>query len=129
MQQYLVTEEYCNFKEVTLAMLLWKAKALDEDSIADYHKSLCGYKEANGEEPYNYFKEQLSFGQFVLMPGVTEDQHEERILTAFVYQIFREQFKNKLVVKDYIDTLRLFSQLQVFKYGDTLMILNESKAQ
>jgi hypothetical protein len=33
MQQYLVTDDYCNYREVSLAMLLWNVKILDEDSI------------------------------------------------------------------------------------------------
>ena len=36
MQQYLVTDDYCNFKEVALALLLWNVKILDEDAITEY---------------------------------------------------------------------------------------------
>jgi hypothetical protein len=35
-QQYLVTDDYCNYKEMALAMLLWKFKILEEDSINEY---------------------------------------------------------------------------------------------
>ena len=60
------------------------------------------------------------------MPGVTQDWDEERILKTLVFEIFREDFRDKMVVKDYIDTLKIFVQLQVFRYGDTLMILHEA---
>ena len=42
MQQYLVTDDYCNYKEVALASLLWKVKILDEDSITEYENRLTG---------------------------------------------------------------------------------------
>lgn len=58
------------------------------------------------------------------MPGITKDPEEERIMNTFIFQIFREDHRDKIVVKDYIDTLKLFSQLQVYRYGDTLMILH-----
>lgn len=47
-------------------------------------------------------------------------------MTKFIYEIFREEYRDKLIVKDYIDTLKLFNQLQVYRYGDTLMILHEA---
>lgn len=54
------------------------------------------------------------------------DYEEAAILTKFIYEIFREEYRDKLIVKDYIDTLKLFNQLQVYRYGDTLMILHEA---
>lgn len=45
MQQYLVTDDYCNYREVALAMLLWNIKILDEDSINEYQKNLAGSTE------------------------------------------------------------------------------------
>jgi hypothetical protein len=36
MQQYLVTDDYCNYREVALGLLLWKVKILDEDEINEY---------------------------------------------------------------------------------------------
>lgn len=69
-------------------------------------------------------KEEISFEEFNIMPGITKDPEEERIMNTFIFQIFREDHRDKIVVKDYIDTLKLFSQLQVYRYGDTLMILH-----
>lgn len=126
MQQYLVTDDYCNYKEVALALLLWKSKILEEDAIVEYHNDLAGSQELSGSEQYQYMKEELSFDQFKLMPGVTQDWEEERILKTLVFEIFREDFRDKMTVKDYIDTLKIFVQLQVFRYGDTLMILHEA---
>jgi hypothetical protein len=60
------------------------------------------------------------------MPGIAQDKEEERIIKTFIFEIFRENYRDKLIVKDFIDTLGLFCQLQVFKYGDTLMILHEA---
>lgn len=61
-----------------------------------------------------------------MMPGVCANGEEERILKAFLYEIFREQYRDRLIVKEYIDTLRVFNQLQVYRYGDTVMILHEA---
>ena len=63
-----------------------------------------------------------------MIPGVTSDREEERILKTFVFEIFKEEYRDKMIVKDYIETLRTFVQLQVFRYGDTLMILHEYKS-
>jgi hypothetical protein len=46
MQQYLVTDEYCNYREVCLAILLWKTKILEEDTINEYEKLLQGKLES-----------------------------------------------------------------------------------
>lgn len=61
-----------------------------------------------------------------MVPGVCGDREEENTLKKFIYEIFREEYRDKLVVKDYVDTLKLFNQLQVYRYGDTLMILHEA---
>ena len=128
MQQYLVTDDYCSYKEVALAMLLWNTKIIDEDTIGEYQKELAGSMEGSGEESYQYIKEEISFDQFKLIPGITSDREEERILKTFVFEIFKEEYRDKMVVKDYIETLKTFVQLQVFRYGDTLMILHEYKS-
>lgn len=47
------------------------------------------------------------------------------MLKVFIFEIFRQDFRDTISVKELIDTLRLFSQLQVYKYGDTLMMLRE----
>ena len=58
MQQYLVTDDFCNYKEVALAMLLWNVKVLDEDSIAEYQKSMTGSNlgASGGSENFQYLK-------------------------------------------------------------------------
>ena len=48
MQQYLVTDDYCNYKEVALAMLLWNSKIIDEDTIVEYQKDMAGNMENSG---------------------------------------------------------------------------------
>lgn len=45
MQQYLVTDDYLNLREVLLAMLLWNVKILEEDEINAYETSLKIAKE------------------------------------------------------------------------------------
>lgn len=45
MQQYLVTDDYLNLREVLLAMLLWNVKILEEDEINAYENSLKIAKE------------------------------------------------------------------------------------
>jgi hypothetical protein len=70
MQQYLVTDDYCNYKEVALSMLLWNCKILDEDEISEYQKSLCD--KTTNSEGYEFLKEDLTFNEFKIMPGVVK---------------------------------------------------------
>jgi hypothetical protein len=70
-------------------MLLWKCKILLEDSINEYHKALCGVSGVTSEDNYQYYKEELSFEEFKILPGITTDSEEEFILKAFIYEIFR----------------------------------------
>ena len=74
MQQYLVTDDYCNYREVALAMLLWKVKILDLDSIENYQKTIAGSMTASGPQNFQYVRQELSFEDFKLFPGVTKDQ-------------------------------------------------------
>jgi hypothetical protein len=57
MQQYLVTDELCNYREVALAMLLWNVKIMDEDLINEYQKSFSGNLGASGPESFQYIKD------------------------------------------------------------------------
>lgn len=66
MQQYLVTDDYLNLREVLLAMLLWNVKILEEDEINAYETSLKIAK----EEDQQYFKEKISLQEFKMIPGV-----------------------------------------------------------
>jgi hypothetical protein len=42
MQQYLVTENEANFREVALGMLLWYTNVLDDESLNKYEIELAG---------------------------------------------------------------------------------------
>ena len=87
---------------------------------------MTGSIQNSDSEPYKYVKEELSFEQFKLLPGITKDWEEERILKTFVFEIFKEEHRDRMVAKDFFDTLKMFVQLQVYRYGDTLMILHEA---
>ena len=41
-QQYLVTDNEISFKEIALAMLLWKMDVLDEETLNNYTAELSG---------------------------------------------------------------------------------------
>lgn len=123
MQQYLVTDDYCNYREVALGLLLWKVKILDEDDINEYEVKLTGRK--SPPEEYAAVKEELTLDEFTIIPLISSDREEQRMLKVFIFEIFRQDFRDTISVKELIDTLRLFSQLQVYKYGDTLMMLRE----
>lgn len=41
-QQYLVTDNEISFKEIALAMLLWKMDVLDEETLNNYAIELSG---------------------------------------------------------------------------------------
>lgn len=58
MQQYLVTDDYCNYREVALGLLLWKVKILEEDEINEYEAKLTGRK--SPPEEYASVKEELT---------------------------------------------------------------------
>ena len=107
-------------------MLFWNVKILEEDAISEYQKSMVGTMLASGPDNFQFVREEVDFEEFKVIPGIAKDREEERILKTFLFEIFRDDYLDKLVVKDYIDTLRMFNQLQVFKYGDTLMILHEA---
>lgn len=71
-------------------------------------------------------REDLSLQDFAIIPEITQDRTEERILKVFIFEVFRQDFRDTINIKELIDTLRLFSQLQVYKYGDTIMMLHEA---
>ena len=51
------------------------------------------------------------------------DEEEAYILKHFIFEIFREESTEYIDAQSYLDTLSLFDQLQVLRYGDTVMML------
>lgn len=52
------------------------------------------------------------------------DEEEEYIIRHFIFEIFRETDADYVSAQALLDTLSLFDQLQVYRYGDTVMMLN-----
>ena len=126
-QQYLVSDDILNFREIAFAMLLWNTKTVREDPINQYQQALTGLTESQTNELLSEApREEILREEFRLMPGVVEGAREERIMTALVYEIFRDENSGQVNIKEYLDTLRLFNQLQIYRYGDAVMILHES---
>ena len=46
-------------------------------------------------------------------------------LQHLIYDIMQSEYTNQVSVKEYIEILASFNSLQLFKYGDSLMMLNE----
>ena len=52
------------------------------------------------------------------------DEEEEYILKHLMFEIFKEESSDYIDAQNYLDTLSLFDQLQVLRYGDTVMLLD-----
>ena len=52
------------------------------------------------------------------------DEEETYIVKSIIFEIFRELSSEYMDAQIYLDTLSLFDQLQVLRYGDTIMMLD-----
>ena len=64
----------------------------------------------------------IQLDDLVLMDGAF-DEEEEYIMKHLIFEIFREDGADYVEAQVLLDTLAMFDQLQVEKYGDTLMML------
>ena len=51
------------------------------------------------------------------------------MLKTYLFEIFCEDHENLINIKEYLETLRVFCQLQVFKYGDTIILQRHSPSR
>lgn len=64
-------------------MLLWKVKILEEDSINEYEALLSGRTQSPDD---NYLiREEVPLNDFTVIPGITADKGEERILKVLIF--------------------------------------------
>lgn len=65
-------------------------------------------------------EKKLKLNELILMDGF--DKEEEYIVKHLLFEIFRQESNDYVLAQDLLDTLIVFDELQVLKYGDTVMM-------
>lgn len=55
---------------------------------------------------------------------VNPSRQEISSIQHLIYDIMQNEYTHQISIKEYIEILGSFSSLQLFKYGDSLMMLN-----